>query len=410
MRGGASPGPGCLGAAAGAIARRPSPPEVTLADLPIGPFIATWIGEKIIDGRAAPRCDCGRGARPHLRARRSAPRRRAPGPRRARRGARGALGSSGGTLLRATAGARASQRGEASVRQAVQVPRGRQAVRRAASLGANASCARHRQGRGLARLAAAVARPRARPLPPADLDRTAAPDAYDRRHGPPDAWEGVADADAGPRAERRRRPHLRARRRCRRRSRTTLLASRRRSGASPPPARHRGAAAPIARTTARSSPRGRRFAGVAVDSARRAPPPAWRRPRRTRTRRTRPTAGDAVPEVDGPEGVGVSARIGRRPRSSSGARRPAAAQPPCRHRRRRRTRRRRRRRRRGRVLAEVRAKRFMRPSALFAQDNRAAVLRTHPGDSSGPCRAASARCGGPPTRRRAPPTSTARRV
>ena len=33
-------------------------------------------------------------------------------------------------------------------------------------------------------------------LPPAEeLDRTAAPDAYDRRHGPPDAWEGVADAE-----------------------------------------------------------------------------------------------------------------------------------------------------------------------------------------------------------------------
>ena len=33
-------------------------------------------------------------------------------------------------------------------------------------------------------------------LPPAEeLDRTTAPDAYDRRHGPPDAWEGVADAE-----------------------------------------------------------------------------------------------------------------------------------------------------------------------------------------------------------------------
>ena len=122
-------------------------------------------------------------------------------------------------------------------------------------------------------------------LPPAEeLDRTTAPDAYDRRHGPPDAWEGVADAEL----DRARTP-----------TPPVVLA------AVPPPIPNDGSflatmkrrfaaaraapepAAPIANDGSFLATMKRRFAAARGEAPAAPPPPP--RPRRTRTRRTRPS-------------------------------------------------------------------------------------------------------------------------
>ncbi|CAH0374458.1 unnamed protein product [Pelagomonas calceolata] len=213
-------------------------------------------------------------------------------------------------------------------------------------------------------------------LPPAEeLDRTAAPDAYDRRHGPPDAWEGVADAEL----DRARTP-----------TPPVVL------DAVPPPIPNDGSflatmkrrfaaaraepAAPIANDGSFLDTMKRRFAAARGEAPAAPPPPPAPAADEDASDAAEP-AGDAVPEVtvrsssesDGsgrpppkkrkrraaspPPGAAVSA-----PPSPPDA--PAPAPAPARPRSR----------------DPSPGRRFMRPSELFAQDNRAAVRAEHPGD------------------------------
>ena len=211
-------------------------------------------------------------------------------------------------------------------------------------------------------------------LPPAEeLDRTAAPDAYDRRHGPPDAWEGVADAEL----DRARTP-----------TPPVVL------NAAPPPIPNDGSflatmkrrfaaaraapepAAPIANDGSFLDTMKRRFAAARGEEPAAPPAPPAPAADEDASDAAEP-AGDAVPEVtvrsssesDGsgrpppkkrkrraaspPPGAAVSA-----PPSPPDA--PAPARPRSRD--------------------PSPGRRFMRPSELFAQDNRAAVRAEHPGD------------------------------